>query len=107
MQACCSFETVLLMLGILAAYVKFWSQMGYISSINQNFILQLASLIVGLNYSKTDGSMQQTHMYIADPVTTTWLRSSVDGMFGYPALVRFSWQTTTRLLEDTACAVHW
>lgn len=45
-------------------------------------------------------------MYV-DPVTTTWLKSSVDSVFGYPALVRFSWQTTTRLLEDMAFPVHW
>ena len=50
---------------------------------------------------------QQYNMLTADPVTTAWLKASVDVVFGYPALVRFSWQTTTRMLEDTACAVHW
>lgn len=51
--------------------------------------------------------VQQQSMLVVDPLTTAWLKSSVDGVFGYPALVRFSWQTTTRMLEDTACAVHW
>lgn len=51
--------------------------------------------------------VQQQRILVVDPVTTAWLKSSVDGVFGYPALVRFSWQTTTRMLEDTSCAVHW
>ncbi|KAL3135483.1 hypothetical protein ABBQ38_005963 [Trebouxia sp. C0009 RCD-2024] len=53
------------------------------------------------------GSTEYGSGYPGDPVTTAWLKSSVDGVFGYPALVRFSWQTTTRMLEDTSCAVHW
>lgn len=45
--------------------------------------------------------------YPGDPVTTTWLKANLDKVFGYPDLVRFSWQTTSRLLHESACAVHW
>lgn len=57
--------------------------------------------------SAATGSIEYGSGYPGDPVTTAWLKSNVDSVFGYPALVRFSWQTTTRMLEDTACAVHW
>ena len=40
-------------------------------------------------------------------MTTTWLKANMSMVFGYPNLVRFSWQTTSRLLEDAACAVNW
>ena len=82
------------------------SYMSCRSSINPKLYVA-ACLFVCLHHAKTDGVQQQTCMYNADPVTTAWLKSSMDSVFGYPDLVRFSWQTTTRLLEDTACAVHW
>lgn len=31
----------------------------------------------------------------------------IDKVFGYPELVRFSWQTTTRMLEENAAPVTW
>ena len=43
----------------------------------------------------------------ADPMTVAWLQANVDNVFGYPQIVRFSWQTTTRLLEESACGVQW
>ena len=46
-------------------------------------------------------------MCAVDHVTTTWLKANLDKVFGYPDLVRFSWQTTSRLLHESACAVHW
>lgn len=46
-------------------------------------------------------------MVCADPVTAAWMGSHIDKVFGYPELVRFSWQTTTRLLEEHAAPVRW
>ena len=40
-------------------------------------------------------------------MTVAWLQANVDKVFGYPQIVRFSWQTTTRLLEESACGVQW
>ena len=43
----------------------------------------------------------------ADPVTVAWLKGNIDKVFGFPAIVRFSWQTTTKLLEDNAIPMKW
>ena len=43
----------------------------------------------------------------ADPVTKQWLDSHMDPVFGFPSLVRFSWQTADRLLQDRAATVKW
>ncbi len=38
--------------------------------------------------------------YPADPFTKQWLEGSLDKLFGYPTLIRFSWATTDNMLED-------
>ena len=43
----------------------------------------------------------------ADPVTKAWLEAHLDPVFGFPNLVRFSWQTCVRILEESATAVQW
>lgn len=47
--------------------------------------------------------------YPGDPDTKAWLAASVDKVFGFsPANnVRFSWQTTDRLLAETAVTFAW
>ncbi|KAJ1733093.1 hypothetical protein LPJ61_001724 [Coemansia biformis] len=45
--------------------------------------------------------------YPGDPNTTKWLRESVDHVFGYPGIIRFSWSTCTKLLEERAGRVTW
>eukprot|EP00891_Asterochloris_glomerata_P008869 jgi/Astpho2/8869/fgenesh1_pm.00129_%23_13_t len=45
--------------------------------------------------------------YPGDPVTKQWLDSHMDPVFGFPSLVRFSWQTADRMLEDRAASVKW
>ncbi|KAJ8875541.1 hypothetical protein PR048_023436 [Dryococelus australis] len=45
--------------------------------------------------------------YPNDPVTKTFLTQSIDPVFGFPQLVRFSWSTAGRLLEDQATLVQW
>ncbi|KAJ2807303.1 hypothetical protein H4R21_000538 [Coemansia helicoidea] len=45
--------------------------------------------------------------YPSDPNTTRWLRESVDHVFGYPGIIRFSWSTCTKLLEERAARVAW
>ena len=62
------------------------------SSSNQNFI----------RYSRTFGSG-----YPGDPITKQWLRLSIDPVFGFPSIIRFSWQTCTDLLDRKAVPVHW
>ncbi|KNC77138.1 hypothetical protein SARC_10397, partial [Sphaeroforma arctica JP610] len=38
--------------------------------------------------------------YPGDPTTKAWLRNNMDPIFGFPGLVRFSWSTVTKLLDE-------
>ncbi|DBA66720.1 TPA: hypothetical protein ACH3X2_001870 [Trebouxia sp. C0005] len=64
----------------------------------RDFVIQEEAIAGGQEYGSG---------YPGDPVTIRWLEANVSTVFGYPDVVRFSWQTTTRLLEDTACKVQW
>lgn len=44
---------------------------------------------------------------LKDPATVSWLEKNCDPIFGYPSLVRFSWATTTKHLEQRAVKVSW
>jgi ribonuclease H2 subunit A len=45
--------------------------------------------------------------YPGDPTTKMWLRNNMDQVFGYPSLIRFSWSTCAKLLEEKAVSVEW
>lgn len=45
--------------------------------------------------------------YPADPGTKKFLEDSIDPVFGFPTLARFSWSTITKALEKGACKCHW
>ncbi|KAK3756007.1 hypothetical protein QZH41_013191 [Actinostola sp. cb2023] len=45
--------------------------------------------------------------YPSDPNTKKWLSNNVDKVFGFPRLVRFSWQTCRTILDDKAVQVIW
>lgn len=45
--------------------------------------------------------------YPADPVTKKFLERSIDPVFGFPTLTRFSWSTITKALEKGACVCDW
>ncbi|KAJ7931521.1 ribonuclease H-like domain-containing protein [Mycena leptocephala] len=45
--------------------------------------------------------------YPSDPKTKTWLRNSIEPVFGMPKIVRFSWSTVKVLLEKEGKAVEW
>ncbi|GJQ82941.1 hypothetical protein Trydic_g20656 [Trypoxylus dichotomus] len=45
--------------------------------------------------------------YPGDPVTKKFLTDYCDSVFGYPMLVRFSWQTAQTALETSAYHVDW
>lgn len=42
-----------------------------------------------------------------DPVTKKFLLDNIDPVFGYPQLVRFSWSTAGKLLDEKAVLVEW
>ncbi|TFK28119.1 ribonuclease H-like protein [Coprinopsis marcescibilis] len=45
--------------------------------------------------------------YPSDPNTQEWLRNSVDPVFGFPKLARFSWATVRLILEKQGHEVKW
>ena len=45
--------------------------------------------------------------YPGDEVTKTWLRDHLDPVFALPSLVRFSWSTTTKLVEERCAPLRW
>lgn len=46
--------------------------------------------------------------YPSDPRTASWLKTTVDSVFGWSQVVRFSWQTTRDVLDKQGCApVDW
>ncbi|CDO73713.1 hypothetical protein BN946_scf185015.g41 [Trametes cinnabarina] len=45
--------------------------------------------------------------YPSDPKTQAWIKNSLDPIFGYPSLARFSWATIKVVLEKDAYPVKW
>jgi ribonuclease H2 subunit A len=39
--------------------------------------------------------------YPGDPTTKKWLAAHCDPVFGFPSIVRFSWKTTSKMLDDS------
>lgn len=42
-----------------------------------------------------------------DPNTVQWLKENCDPVFAYPRLIRFSWQTCTKLIKENCVDVTW
>lgn len=45
--------------------------------------------------------------YPNDPVTKKFLIENIDPVFGFPQLVRFSWSTADKILQENAVQVEW
>lgn len=45
--------------------------------------------------------------YPGDDVTKKWLRGSLDPVFGFPDLVRFSWGTSKTMLKERGVEIEW
>ncbi|GLH14923.1 Ribonuclease H2 subunit A [Gryllus bimaculatus] len=45
--------------------------------------------------------------YPNDPVTKKFLKGNLDKIFGFPQLVRFSWSTADKILEDESFCTEW
>ena len=42
-----------------------------------------------------------------DPNTVHWLKRNLDKVFGFPEIVRFSWSSCARMLDEEAVSVDW
>ena len=42
-----------------------------------------------------------------DAITKAWLQKNIDPVFGFPSLVRFSWSTSKKILEEHGVDVEW
>lgn len=45
--------------------------------------------------------------YPGDPVTKNFLLNSLDPVFGFPGLVRFSWSTAARIIQEKCVPMAW
>ncbi|KAK7068987.1 Ribonuclease H2 subunit A [Halocaridina rubra] len=45
--------------------------------------------------------------YPGDPITKNFLMNSLDRVFGFPGLVRFSWSTAEKILEEKCVPTTW
>ncbi|KAJ2658262.1 hypothetical protein IWW48_004118 [Coemansia sp. RSA 1200] len=45
--------------------------------------------------------------YPGDPRTIAWLKHSLDPVFGYPDIIRFSWSTCAKILDDAGVPAVW
>lgn len=45
--------------------------------------------------------------YPTDPVTKKFLTNTMDPVFGFDDIVRFSWSTADKILEENAVSVEW
>lgn len=44
--------------------------------------------------------------FITDPVTKAFLQDNIDQVFGFPRLVRFSWSTADKILQQKSYFVE-
>ncbi len=60
------------------------------------------SAIAAPHFSREFGSG-----YPGDAVTKQWLQNSFHPVFGFPSIVRFSWSTVKKILEEQGESVEW
>ena len=62
---------------------------------------------LGRGYCRKGGGIRLIIYPVADPATKKFLAGNVDGVFGYPALIRFSWKTVDTILDKKAVEMKW
>lgn len=45
--------------------------------------------------------------YPSDPNTVKWLKNNFHPLFGFPSLIRFSWSTAEKIIDDLGIKVTW
>lgn len=61
-------------------------------------ILEVRTKVVAMKFELTA---------VVDGVTKTWLASNIDPVFGFSSLVRFSWSTATKILDEKTRGCKW
>jgi ribonuclease H2 subunit A len=54
-----------------------------------------------------NGSAEFGSGYPSDPNTVKWLKQNIDPVFGYPSIIRFSWSTAEKLMDENCVSVVW
>ncbi|KAL8277699.1 hypothetical protein RQP46_009972 [Phenoliferia psychrophenolica] len=58
-------------------------------------------------WGEREGAKEFGSGYPGDPKTKAWLENNVDPVFGFPNIVRFSWQTVKTILTKRGVDVKW
>lgn len=45
--------------------------------------------------------------YPSDPITVKWLKQACDPNKGFPEIVRFSWSSAIRIMDDKSKKIEW
>ncbi|KAK6528636.1 hypothetical protein TWF694_003894 [Orbilia ellipsospora] len=72
------------------------------AKVSRDFALEQFFQLCGLNSAEKIGSG-----YPSDPKTVTWLRESMDELFGWGSEARFSWSTAAEMLKNDGEPVEW
>jgi len=78
-------------------------------------VVGAASIVAKVTRDRTLQTLMASHGhtepfgcgYPGDPLTVAWLKKNMDPVFGYGSVVRFSWSSCDRILQDRAVAVEW
>jgi ribonuclease H2 subunit A len=73
-----------------------------VAKVNRDRIVEQWEFKEKVNFSRDFGCG-----YPSDPKTKKWLKKSIDPIFGFPNLVRFSWKTTTNLITEKGKECKW
>lgn len=45
--------------------------------------------------------------YPGDPITKKWIATALDNVFGFPSIVRFSWATAKKMIDESCVQATW
>lgn len=77
------------------------------AKVTRDYILENWKFAESCFQDKPDITATMGSGYPSDPATKSWLHTNLQNVFGFPQLIRFSWSTCDKLLEENAVHVRW